>query len=86
LAFAAFFADLACFGAAVAGLPPPRLWIAFQIRLTASFRFVNFLTGVRPGYTVPDLDQPVAGPLGSEIHQLLLAGEYFALEICLVAA
>src|SRR6266851_3507071 len=50
--FAAALALLACFGAVVAvsaGLPPSRLWIAFQIRLTAAFRFVNFLTGVRPG-------------------------------------
>src|SRR6266567_4726791 len=32
-----------------AGLPPSRLWIAFQILLTANFWFANFLTGVRPG-------------------------------------
>src|SRR3989441_7402677 len=61
-AFFAFFAFLPCFAAALAllarfgavvaasaGLPPSRLWIAFQIRLTADFRSVNFLTGVRPG-------------------------------------
>ena len=50
--FAAALALLARFGAVVtasAGLPPSRLWIAFQIRLTADFRSVNFLTGVRPG-------------------------------------
>jgi hypothetical protein len=38
------------------------------------------------GYAVPDLDQPVGRPLGCEIRQLLLAGEYFTLEICLLAA
>src|SRR5881628_801088 len=50
--FAPALALLARFGAVVAasaGLPPSRLWIAFQIRLTADFRSVNFLTGVRPG-------------------------------------
>src|SRR5439155_11243617 len=48
--FAAALALLARFGAAVAAsAPPSRLWIAFQIRLTADFRSVNFLTGVRPG-------------------------------------
>src|SRR2546426_6877984 len=50
--FAAALALLARFGAVVAasaGLPPSRLWIAFQIRLTADFRSANFLTGVRPG-------------------------------------
>src|SRR2546422_8575150 len=50
--FAAALALLARFGAVVAasaGLPPSRLWIAFQIRLTADFRSVNFLTGARPG-------------------------------------
>src|SRR5438132_1680047 len=44
--FAAALALLALFGAVVAGsagLPPSRLWIAFQIRLTADFRSVNFL-------------------------------------------
>ena len=42
--FAAALALLARFGAVVAasaGLPPSRLWIAFQIRLTADFRSVN---------------------------------------------
>src|SRR5437667_661206 len=50
--FAAALAWLAPFGAAVAvsaGLPPSRLWMAFQILLTADLRSVNFLTGVRPG-------------------------------------
>src|SRR5450432_890444 len=57
--FAACLAFVARFGTAVAdglvgsdvsaALPPSRLWIAFQIRATADFRFVNFLTGVRPG-------------------------------------
>src|SRR5256885_217364 len=50
--FAAALALLALFGAVVAvsaGLPPSRLWIAFQIRLTADFWFANFLTGVTPG-------------------------------------
>src|SRR5450432_774258 len=57
--FAACLAFLARFGTAVAdalvgsdvsaALPPSGLWIAFQIRATADFRFVNFLTGVRPG-------------------------------------
>src|SRR5947208_16216244 len=45
--FAAALALLARFGAVVAvsaGLPPSRLWITFQIRLTADFRSVNFLT------------------------------------------
>src|SRR5438034_11512678 len=50
LAFAALFAFLACLAALLAllarfeavvavsaGLPPSRLWIAFQIRLTADF-------------------------------------------------
>src|SRR5947209_14136125 len=42
--FAAALALLAPFGAAVAvsaGVPPSRLWMAFQIRLTADFRSVN---------------------------------------------
>src|SRR5437899_11721568 len=50
--FAAALALLALFGAVVAvsaALPPSRLWMAFQIRLTADLRSVNFLTGVRPG-------------------------------------
>jgi len=57
--FAACLAFVARFETAVAdalvgsdvsaALPPSRLWIAFQIRATADFRFVNFLTGVRPG-------------------------------------
>src|SRR5437867_38129 len=50
--FAAALALLAPFGAFVAvsaGLPPSRLWIAFQIRLTADFRSVNFFTGASPG-------------------------------------
>src|SRR5437667_8893934 len=50
--FAAALALLAHFGAVVAasaGVPPSRLWIAFQIRLTADFRSVNFFTGVWPG-------------------------------------
>src|SRR2546430_12079776 len=49
---AAALALLARFGAVVAvsaGLPPSRLWITFQIRLTADFWFANFLTGVTPG-------------------------------------
>src|SRR5205823_4355972 len=56
LAFLPFFAPvlalLVRFGAVVAvsaALPPSRLWIAFQIRLTADFWFANFLTGVTPG-------------------------------------
>src|SRR5262245_46034290 len=52
LFFAAALALLAPFVAVVAvsaGLPPSRLWIAFQIRLTADFWFANFLTGVTPG-------------------------------------
>ena len=45
-------AFLAAFGAALVAsvlLSPFRLWIAYQIRLTADFRSVNFFTGVRPG-------------------------------------
>src|SRR5205823_2201889 len=47
-----FAADFAFLGlgavlAASAGLSPFRLWIAFQIRASADFRSVNFLTGVR---------------------------------------
>src|SRR5881628_455256 len=50
--FLALLAFLPRFAAAVAvsaGLPPSRLWMAFQILLTADLRSVNFLTGVRPG-------------------------------------
>jgi hypothetical protein len=42
------FALLARSGAVVTGSlapPPSRLWIAFQMRATADFRSVNFLTG-----------------------------------------
>jgi hypothetical protein len=47
---------------------------------------VNFFTGVRTRDAVPDLDQPVGRPLGGEFRQLLLAGEYLSLEVCLLAA
>jgi hypothetical protein len=47
---------------------------------------VNFLTGVRPGIPFQTSISPVGRPLGGEIRQLLLAGEYFALEVSLLDA
>src|SRR5262245_40101582 len=51
LACFAAFVFLEVFGATVAGsaVPPSKLWIAFQIRLTVALRSLNFFTGVRPG-------------------------------------
>ena len=40
----------------------PRLWIAFQMRVAAVLRSVNFLTGRSARQAVPDLDQPGGGP------------------------
>src|SRR6266849_6245246 len=45
--------------------PPSRLWIAFQIRLTADFRSVNFLTGVRPGIPFQTSISRLAGHLAA---------------------
>src|SRR6266849_1269622 len=78
LAFVAVFAFLGCFagdlallagfGAAVAASAAPlpsRLWIAFQIRLTADFRSVNFLTGLRPGIPFQTSISRLAGHLAA---------------------
>src|SRR5260370_6334090 len=56
---------LACCGAVVASsvAPPSRFWIAFQIPLTADFRSVNFLTGVRPGIPFQTSISRLAGHL-----------------------
>src|SRR5713101_1196318 len=45
--------------------PPSRLWIAFQIRLTADFRSVNFLTGARPGIPFQTSISRLAGHLAA---------------------
>src|ERR1700681_668814 len=45
--------------------PPSRLWIAFQIRLTADLRSVNFLTGVRPGIPFQTSISRLAGHLAA---------------------
>src|SRR2546425_1074276 len=45
----AFFAPFRAVVAPSAVVPPSKLWIAFQIRLTADLRSLNFLTGARPG-------------------------------------
>src|SRR6202040_3121326 len=58
---------LARSGAVVAAsvAPPSRLWIAFQIRATADFRSVNFLTGVRPGMPFQTSISRLAGHLAA---------------------
>jgi hypothetical protein len=70
--FAAAFGFLVGLGAAAIGavsaeFPPSRLWIAFQIRLTADFRFVNFLTGVRPGIPFQTSISRLAGQLATRL-------------------
>jgi len=67
VALGARSAFLAAVGAGLAASVelPSRLWIAFQIRLTADFRSVNFLRREARN-AVPDLDQPVRWPLGDQ--------------------
>jgi hypothetical protein len=77
LAFAVF-AFLGCFAGTLAllarsgavaaapdALPPSSLWIAFQMRATADFRSVNFLTGVRPGMPFQTSISRLAGHLAA---------------------